>query len=116
MTSFGDNLKALRTGKNISQGELAELTGMHATHISRYERDLTQPSLEVIKKLISALGCSADALIFGSSEQQAKNNISDTDLLMMFNKVQSLKPKDIEVVKSLLNAYILKTDLQEKLK
>jgi len=54
-------------------------------------------------------------LIYGSNDQQAKNKIKDTELLTMFNKVQLLDSKDIVVIKSLLNAYILKTDLQEKL-
>lgn len=115
MASFGEHLKQLRSEKNISQSELAELIGMHATHISRYERDLTQPTLEVIKKTANALGVSTDALIYGSSDQQAKNKIKDAELLTMFNKVQTLDPKDINVIKSLLNAYILKTDLQKNL-
>ncbi len=50
MTSFGNNLKQIRTEKNISQGELAKLVKMQATHISRYERDVTAPSIEVLKK------------------------------------------------------------------
>lgn len=115
MASFGEHLKELRAEKNISQSELADLIGMHATHISRYERDLTQPTLEVIKKTANALGVSTDALIYGSSDQQAKNKIKDAELLTMFNKVQTLDPKDIAVIKSLLNAYILKTDLQKNL-
>jgi transcriptional regulator with XRE-family HTH domain len=104
-----------RGEKNISQSELADLIGMHSTHISRYERDLTQPTLEVIKKIAEALSVSTDALIYGSSDQQAKNKIKDTELLTMFNKVQSLEDKDISVIKSLISAYILKTDLQKNL-
>lgn len=116
MASFAENLKQLRTERNISQGELAELIGMHSTHISRYERELTQPTLEVIKKIADVLHSSTDALIYGDVEQQAKNKLKDPELLLMFNKIQSLDKKDIDVIKNLLNAYILKTDLQEKLK
>ncbi|MCA0349173.1 MAG: helix-turn-helix transcriptional regulator [Bacteroidetes bacterium] len=83
--------------------------------MSRYERDLTQPTLEVIKKIAEALSVSTDALIYGSSDQQAKNKIKDTELLTMFNKVQSLEDKDISAIKSLISAYILKTDLQKNL-
>lgn len=115
MASFGEHLKELRSEKNISQSDLADLISMHSTHISRYERDLTQPTLEVIKKIAEVLSVSSDALIYGSSDQQAKNKIKDTELLTMFNKVQSLDSKDITVIKSLLNAYILKTDLQKNL-
>jgi hypothetical protein len=44
-----------------------------------------------------------------------KSALSGAELLTMFNKVQTLDPKDITVIKSLLNAYILKTDLQKNL-
>jgi transcriptional regulator with XRE-family HTH domain len=37
MISFGSNLKRIRAEKNLSQGDLAELIGIHSTHISRYE-------------------------------------------------------------------------------
>ena len=71
--------------------------------------------MEVIKKIAEALSVSTDALIYGSSDQQAKNKIKDTELLTMFNKVQSLEDKDISAIKSLISAYILKTDLQKNL-
>jgi transcriptional regulator with XRE-family HTH domain len=115
MTSFGDNLKKIRAAKNISQGELAELIGMHSTHISRYERDLTQPTLEVIKKIADSLNVSADYLIYGTQEEQAENKIKDAVLLTMFTRVQTLDKSDITCIKSMLSAYILKTDLQQKL-
>lgn len=115
MASFGEHLKELRSEKNISQSDLSNIIGMHSTHISRYERDLTQPTLEVIKKIAEALSVSTDALIYGSADQQAKNKIKDAELLIMFNKVQTLDLKDVTVIKSLLNAYILKTDLQKNL-
>lgn len=115
MASFGEHLKQLRAEKNISQGELADLIGMHSTHISRYERDLTQPTLEVIKKISEALKVSADRLIYGTTDQQAMKNINDSDLLTMFARVQTLDKSDISCIKNMLNAYILKTDLQQKL-
>ena len=115
MVSFGENLKTLRVDKIISQAELADLIGMHSTHISRYERDLTQPTLEVIKKIAEALQVSVDALVYGSKDEKAKSNIKDQELLSMFTKVQTLDKQDVVCIKNMLNAYILKTDLQKKL-
>lgn len=115
MTSFGDNLKRIRTEKNVSQGELAELISMHPTHISRYERKLTSPTVEVVKKIADALKVSADELIYGDTQQKAKDKIQDNELLTMFARVQTLKKDDVVCIKNMLNAYILKTDLQQKL-
>jgi transcriptional regulator with XRE-family HTH domain len=115
MASFGENLKKIRTEKNISQSDLAELIGMHSTHVSRYERNLTQPTLEVVKKIAEALNVSVDYLAYGNQEEQAKNKIKDNDLLNMFNRLQTLDKADVSCIKNMLNAYILKTDLQQKL-
>ena len=114
MVSFGENLKGLRVDKNLSQAELADKIGMHSTHISRYERELTQPTLEVIKKIAEALQVSVDTLVYGTKDEKAKNNIKDQELLTMFTKVQSLDKQDVVCIKSMLNAYILKTDLQKQ--
>lgn len=115
MTSFGENLKQIRSDKNLSQGQLAEIIGMHSTHISRYERNLASPTIEVVKKIAEALNVSADNLIYGNSQQKANNQLGDSELLSLFSKVQSLKNEDVNVIKSLINAYVLKTDLQNRL-
>lgn len=115
MLSFGENLKSIRAERGISQGELAELIGMHATHVSRYERDLTQPTLEVIRRMAQALGVSADRLVFGATEQRAKGLLLDQELLGLFDQVQGLSRAELGCVKSLLQAYVLKAELQQRL-
>lgn len=115
MTLFGDNLKQLREQKQMTQNELAEAIGMHATHLSKYERNLASPSVEVVKKLTEALDVTADQLIYGDAKQKAKDKIQDHELLNLFARVQTLKKDDVHCIKSLLNAYILKTDLQKQL-
>lgn len=115
MVSFGENLKGLRVAKNISQAELADMIAVHSTHISRYERDLTQPTLDVVKRIAEALQVSVDALVYGPKDEKAKNMIKDQELLTMFARVQGLDKQDITCIKSMLNAYILKTDLQKQL-
>lgn len=112
---FGDNLKRIRTEKNLSQGDLAEMLSMHATHLSRYERDVALPSIEVLVKIADKLNVTTDALIYGSAGEKAKNNIKDNELLSMFTKVQSLDKGDLNCVKSLLKAYIFQKDLQHQL-
>ena len=114
MTSFGENLKQARSDKNLSQGQLAEKIAMHSTHISRYERNLANPTIEVVKKVAEALDVSVDFLIYGNKEEKARNQIGDSELLSMFSKVQKLKKEDIGIVKSLIDAYLIKTDLQQK--
>ena len=113
--SFGDNLKRFRVEKNFSQQELADAIGMHSTHLSRYERNLTAPSIDVVKKIADVLVMSIDTLIYGGQDERAKGSILDNELLTMFTKVQTLASKQQDTVKDLLSAFILKSDLQKNL-
>lgn len=115
MPSFGENLKQLRSERELSQLELAGLVKMHPTHISRYERGQASPTVEVVRKIAEALNVSADQLIYGDAGRMARERIQDSELLNMFSKVQDLTKEDIHCVKSLLNAYLIKSDLQQKL-
>ncbi|MFZ6053509.1 helix-turn-helix domain-containing protein [Halocola ammonii] len=115
MPSFGENLKQLRAQRKISQGELAGMIKMHPTHISRYERNQASPTVEVVRKIAEALQVSADELIYGDSKDMASEKINDKELLQMFSQVQKLNTDDVHCVKSLLGAYLIKSDLQQKL-
>ena len=112
---FGDNVKRIRTDKNISQQELADLVGIHSTHVSRYERNMAQPSVEIAKKMAEALNVTVDTLIYGPQDEKAKNNLKDADLLNMFTKVQALDKSELAAVKSLLKAYIFQKETQARL-
>lgn len=112
---FGDNLKKIRTAKNISQQELADLIGIHSTHVSRYERSMASPSIDVAKKMAEALNVSVDTLIYGPQDEKAKNNLKDSDLLNMFTKVQQLDKQDVTTVKQLLKAFLFQKDTQARL-
>ncbi|MBC7626948.1 helix-turn-helix domain-containing protein [Ferruginibacter sp.] len=112
---FGDNLKKIRVEKNVSQQELADMISTHSTHISRYERNLAAPSIDVVKKIAEALDVSTDTLIYGTQDEKAKNSLKDADLLNLFTKVQLLDKQDLNAVKSLLKAYVFQKDTQARL-
>jgi transcriptional regulator with XRE-family HTH domain len=112
---FGDNVKKIRVEKNISQQELADIVGIHSTHVSRYERNMAQPSVEIAKKMAEALNVTVDTLIYGQQDEKAKNNLKDADLLNLFTKVQLLDKQDLTAVKSMLKAYIFQKDTQARL-
>jgi transcriptional regulator with XRE-family HTH domain len=115
MNTFGDNLKEVRASKNISQGQLAEMMGIHPTHISRYERNQTIPSVDVVKKLADSLEVSTDALVYGSQDEKAKSKIDDAELLNMFTKAQGLNEEDRNSIKAMLKAFIFQKDMQKQL-
>jgi transcriptional regulator with XRE-family HTH domain len=96
---FGDSLKKIRTEKKVSQQELADMIGMHSTHISRYERNQAAPSIDVVQKIAESLDVSIDTLIYGNEDDKAKSNLKDNELLNMFSKVQQLDSDNVCIPK-----------------
>lgn len=109
---FGQRLKDLRRQKNLSQQQVADLMGMHFTNISRYERGLAKPNSTTLRKLAEILAVSSGYLIEGSIEDGARARFEDHELLLQFQKVQSLPEEDKITVKRLLDAFIFQRNVQ----
>lgn len=66
--TFGDNLQDMMRDANMSQLELANITGLSKSTISRYINKLMMPSLRAIINIAYALDCSVDDLVdFGDT-------------------------------------------------
>jgi len=110
---FAKRLKDLRQKKKLSQTELGKMVGLHFTHISRYERGLSQPSTNKLQKLAEAFGVTADYLIEGKINEVAQSKLEDKDLLQMFKEIERFKDDDKIVIKKLIDAFIAKKKIQE---
>ncbi len=60
---FGKKVKEIRTAKNMSQGDLAKILGVHPTYISGIERGVRNMALKNIEKLAKALGVKIEELL-----------------------------------------------------
>ena len=60
---FGQRLKAARSIRNYTQKQLADLIGMHVSHISQFETGRRHPDLANFTRCANALGVSADYLL-----------------------------------------------------
>ena len=60
---FGKKVKEIRLAKDVSQGDLAKILGVHPTYISGIERGVRNMALKNIEKLAKALGVSVDSLL-----------------------------------------------------
>lgn len=112
---FKERLKEERGKKKLSQNELANTIGVHVTNISRYERGENRPTTDVLKKLADALDITTDYLMYGSTNELATESIADKELLSLFKKVNTLPSEKKKMVKEFLSAFVLQTDLKEKL-
>ena len=57
------NIKIKRQALGLSQEKLAFLAGIDRTYMSEVERELANPTIEVVLKIASALDTSADKLL-----------------------------------------------------
>jgi transcriptional regulator with XRE-family HTH domain len=112
---FKERLKQARTNKGVSQSQLAKAIGVHVTNISRYERGENRPTSDVLTKLANELEVTSDFLMDGSMDDKAQKGISDKELLSMFQKVVTLPNDKKSVVKELLESFLIKIDLQQRL-
>lgn len=60
---LGQNLKAARAAKGITQKELAERLGVYAKDISRWENNQRTPSSIALAKICRELNASADEIL-----------------------------------------------------
>jgi len=110
---FAKRLKELRLNKKVSQTELGKIVGLHFTHISRYERGISQPTAEKIKRLAEFLGVTTDYLIEGKINDIAKTKLGDKDLLEMFSEIEGFQEEDKNCIKRLIDAFIAKKKIHE---
>lgn len=113
--SLADRLKKARTDKKLSQQQLAQMAGVHYTNVGRYERGDAKPSADVLNRIASALEVSPDYLMNGTLDDKAEGSLSDQELLRQFKKVEQMPEDRKKLLKEILDAFILKTDLQQKL-
>jgi transcriptional regulator with XRE-family HTH domain len=113
--SLSKRLKEERTNKGLSQQKLAELSETHYSNIGRYERGDAKPSAELINRIAQVLEVSPDYLMNGTLEDKATSNISDQELLSQFKKIEKFPQDKKMIIKELIEAFILKTTLQQQL-
>lgn len=110
---FAERLRELRKQKGLSQTELGERVEIHYTHIGRYERGVSRPAADTLKRLADALGVSGDYLLEGAVEEAARARFADRELLQQFQEIEKLPDEDKVVVKRFLDAFLTKKQLQE---
>lgn len=109
---FPERLQSLRKQKNLSQADLGKLVGVHYSHVGRYERGISRPAADTLKRMADALGVSGDYLIEGTTEEAAKARFEDRELLCQFQEVEKLADEDKMVVKKLIDAFLTKKQIQ----
>lgn len=99
--TFGDRLRWARKRKGMSQAKLGELLAVSDATVNRYERGVSEPSLDMVRKLADILDVSVEFLL-GSKQGPGSESVlsdeeiriletvmSNPDLRLMFKDLQS---------------------------
>lgn len=88
---FSVRLKELRVDNDMSQTELAEKLNLKASAISKYEKGITQPSIDTLKNLAEIFSVTVDYLIGMSDIKNPYSNSqitpNEADLIEHFRQL-----------------------------
>lgn len=73
-------LKEIRLAKNLTQQQLADMTGIDRPSIARYESGNRYPPIDKLQLLAKALGVSLDILVGNDSYEKTDDQIFDETL------------------------------------
>ena len=69
LRSLGEEVRELRTQKNLSQETLAGLAGIHTNVVGRLERGSYNPTVLTLAALAAKLGVTLEELFRGAEER-----------------------------------------------
>ena len=77
---IGEQIKALRIARNMSQVELASALNVSKQSVSNWENNNILPSVEIIKQLARFFSCSSDYLLELDNSPKSHIDISELSL------------------------------------
>ena len=92
-----------RLKNNLTQSQVAELTGLEPRHISQIERGLSKGSIDTLVKLCNAYNITPDIVLYDLLNSETKNSISIYD-----EKFKKLSKKDKDTILHLIDYFLLK--------
>jgi transcriptional regulator with XRE-family HTH domain len=111
--TVGERIKELRLQKKLTQTELAKLVGLTYIQIGRYETNKSNPSADVLRKLAAALDTTTDFLMKGTEDEAVAAQLTDKELLKQFKQVEQLSPEDKNLIKTFIDAFLTKRQIQQ---
>lgn len=103
-----EKIKKLRKDKGMSQAEISTLTGVHKAHFSRIERGKYQPSIELLKRIASALDVTTDYLLDEDIDDMTPVKIEDKTLVEKIKLIETLDDEEKNAVMKIIDALLTK--------
>ena len=92
-----------RIKNNLTQNQVAELTGLEPRHISQIERGLSKGSIDTLIKLCNAYSISPDIILYDLLDDTVKNSVSIYD-----EKFKKLSKRDKDSILHFIDYFLTK--------
>lgn len=79
LMSIGSRIKEARKQKNLTQEELSSIVGVTKGAIANYENQVSTPKIEILFKLIKALGVDANYIYQDDMEIKGSSSLAKED-------------------------------------
>lgn len=73
---IGNKFQEYRLKNNLTQNQVAEITGLEPGHISQIERGLSKGSIDTLLKLCNAYKITPDIILYDLLDEDLKKDVS----------------------------------------
>lgn len=113
MSSFGENLKALRKSRGYTQQRFADVIDSNQATVAAWERETRTPSLSTIKSIANTFKVPLSSLISISETGISEDYISELSdaferepkLKILFDRAKYLNEDDLRVIIRIATAF-----------
>ena len=100
---IGKLFQDYRLKNNLTQNQVADLTGLEPRHISQIERGFSKGSIDTLLKLCNAYKITPDVILYDLLDDETKKSISIYD-----EKFKKLSKKDKDSILHFINYFLTK--------
>lgn len=100
---IGKTFQLYRQKNNLTQNQVAELTGLEPRHISQIERGLSKGSIDTLLKLCDAYHITTDIILYDLLSENTRNEISIYE-----EKFKKLSKRDKDTILTLIDYFLSK--------
>lgn len=111
--TVGEHIKELKPRKKLTQTDLAKLVELPFIQAERYETHKSNQSADVLPRLTTALHLTADYLLKGTEDDGVAEQLMHKELIKQFKQVELLNSEDKHLVKTFIDAFITKRQVQQ---
>lgn len=98
---IGKVFQEYRANNNLTQNQVADLTGIEPRHISQIERGFSKGSIDTLIKLCNAYSITPDIVLFDLLDEKVKKSVSIHD-----EKFKMLSTRDKETILHLIDYFL----------